>query len=1047
MFICLIGLQVVLAQTKAIRGRILDASGEPIPGASIRIKGTNRGTNTDANGNFKLNVNEGEKLTISAIGMKATEQAADDGMSVKLATNTKGLGEVVVTALGIRRAKEDLGYATTKVLGSDVTNTRQANVFNSLSGKVAGLDIKQNNMMGGSTNIVIRGFKSLGGSNQALIVVDGIPFDNSNTNTADQQSSRGGYDYGNAAADINPDDISSINVLKGPAATALYGARGANGVILIETKKGKKGLNITFSTGASTGRLDKSTFVNYQNKYGAGYSPSFRTAFDVNGDGVKDTMARTNHDASFGPAFDENKLVYDWTSIDPNSPNYLKKRPWVAAANGPSTFFENPMSLSNSLILSTANDKSNLKIAYTRNDDKGYMPNSKITKDLFSISLGHSISDRLTATIAANTSFVKGKGRFGTGYQGNNLMTNFRQWWQTNVDINELKDAYFRNEEINTTWNWNNYNNLTPAYWDNPYWVRNKNFQTDSRARFFGNTSLTYVVTDWLNILGRVSIDSYNELQEERVATGSQMVDQQPRYRRFDRTFKELNYDLMANINKNLNDDLKLTGVVGINYNSRRINQITSETNGGLNIPNVYTLSNTKLPMLPSIESAPSRDIRGVFASLNLGYKEFLYLDITGRNDVSSTLPSGKNSYFYPSASLAYIFTKHIANMPTWLNYGKLRASFAGVGADAPFASTDDYYIANTSFGSTPLFNPQTTKSNKDLKPERTVSKEIGLELATKNNRITLDMSIYQSNSLNQILAVPVSNTTGFSRKFINAGSIQNNGIEIALGVKPIQTKDFTWGINVNWTRNRNKVIALAEGVDNIQLGSFQSGVTLNAAVGRPFGELRGSDFVYLDGKKVIDSTTGLYKATTSFNETIGNINPDWNAGITNSFKYKNVGLSFLIDIRQGGSVYSLDQYYGLTTGLYDYSVEAEGNATIRENGKVFEGVTEDGKVNTVKASYDAFMTFPNKYAVYDASFVKLREVTFTYSLPKRIFNNNKFIKGIDLSLYGRNLAILHKNLPYADPEDSQSSGNLQGFQSGSYPLFRMYGINGKFNF
>jgi TonB-linked SusC/RagA family outer membrane protein len=1038
--------QLAIAQS-VIRGRVVENDGDAITGASVRVKGTNRGTITDNSGGFGISASNGDELQISSVGFKTLIVAAENGMVVKLVKDNKTINEVVVTALGIKRNKADLGYAATKVTGSEVTNTRQSNVFNALSGKVAGLDIKQNNQMGGSTNIVIRGYKSLGGSNQALIVVDGIPFDNSNTNTTDQRTARGGYDYGNAAADINPDDIASINVLKGPAATALYGSRGANGVILIETKKGKKGFGLTYSSGFSFGQLDKSTFVKYQKQYGAGYFNSFRTAFDVNGDGINDTMARTNHDASFGPAFDPNKNVYTWESLDPNSPKYLQKQPWVAAANDPSTFFVTPMNFSNSVVLTAGNDKTNYKVAYTRNDEKGYLPNSQLTKNLFSVSMGHNISDKLIATMSANTSITTGLGRFGTGYNGNNLMTNFRQWWQTNVDIKTLEEAFTRNEEVNSTWNYNNFNNLTPAYWDNPYWVRRKNYQNDGRTRFFGNTGLTYNVNSWLNILGRVSIDNYFEQQEERHAVGSQQVDQVPRYQRFDRTFREMNYDLIATANKDLNNDLKLGVSLGANFNSRRINEITSSTNGGLNIPNVYTLSNSLNQVLPPTEFASKRDIRGLFATANLGYKGYLFLDLTGRNDVSSTLPSGNNSYYYPSVSAAYLISKHL-KLPNWVSYGKIRGSYAGVGADAPFAATKDYFIANTSFGSNPLFTPQNTKANPSLKPERTNSSEVGLEWAFLKNRIVMDLGFYNAKSINQILAVPVSTASGYSRKFINAGDITNKGIELALSLKPVLTKNFSWDVNLNWTRNRNKVVALADGVDNILLGDFQGGVTINAALGRPFGEIRGSDFIYLNGKKLIDTTSGLYQMTTSFNETIGNINPDWTGGITNIFRYKNASLSFLVDARKGGSVFSLDQYYGVTTGIYEYSVGTNTDGTsYRKDGIVFDGVKPDGSVNDIKASYDPFMTFPNAYAVYDASFVKLREVTLGYSLPTSIFKGSKLFKGIDLSLFGRNLAILYKNVPYSDPEDSQSAGNLQGIQSGAYPLFRMMGVNARFNF
>ncbi len=1073
MFVCVTCFQLAFAQSKTVRGRILEANGEPVAGASVRVKGTNKGTVTDANGNFKLNVNDGERLTISSSGMKATEQAADDGMVVKLAANTKGLNEVVVTALGIRRAKEELGYATTRVTGNDVAGTRQSNALSTLSGKVAGLEIKQNNNMGGSTNIVVRGYKSLGGSNQALIVVDGVPYDNSNTNTTDQTTARGGYDFGNAAADINPDDIASINVLKGAAATALYGSRAANGVILIETKKGKKGLNIEINTGISKGVMDKSTFPVYQKEYGAGYGAFYGDTLggyiddthDWDGDGINDLTNNMTEDASYGLKFDPNLKVYDWKAVDPTSPYYLKPSPWVAGANDPSYFIRNTLNSSNGFILSTANDKSNIKLAYTRTDDRGMLPNSKMWKNLVSFSVNQTVSDRVSLGLTSNATIMGALGRYGTGYDSKNPMGSFRQWWQTNVDVKDLQEAYDRNTDRNTTWNWGDYTDVSsgPIFWDNPYWIRHKSFENDTRNRVFGSVYSNVKLNSWISLLGRLSLDNYQEQQEERNGYGAVDLSE---FTRYNRNYTEVNYDLLANYAKTLSEDVKLTGLVGMNIRRQKIQTIFAATNGGLAIPNFYSLANSKSPLLPPTETASDVQQNGYFAQATVGYKEKLYVDLTGRNDVSSTLSDGQQSYFYPSASLTYIFSKLFADNADmdWITYGKLRLNYASVGNSAPFGVNKDYVVAVASFNGLPVYSAAASKNNENIRFERTRSKEIGVEMAFFKNRVTLDATLYNASSIDQIVRLATSAQFGYTSKLVNAGTIQNKGVELLIGLKPIVKNGFSWEVNVNYTKNKNKVVSLNEGVDNLQLASLQGGVTINASVGQPYGIIKGQTYEIdsASGKRLVDAD-GYWVKTATSDHVIGNINAKYTAGIRNTFKYKGVGLSFLIDIKKGGNVFSLDQFYAAQTGIYQTSVGANdlgnpmrdpittdtnGNYLPNSGGVILEGVHADGTPNTTRVSASDYTLGDSKAPsdfVYDASYVKLREVTLGYALPSRLFK--KGIKGAEISVFGRNLWIISKKLPYADPEDGFSSGNIQGYQSGVYPTMKIYGVNLKLNF
>lgn len=1053
---------VAFAQETTVSGKVTASDdGSVLPGVSISVKGTNKGTQTDINGIYKISVPKGSVLQFSFIGFAPQSVTVNNQtiLDVQLGSDAATLQEVVVTALGIEKKRNELAYSAQKVEGESIAKARDANFVNSLSGKVAGLEIRKNNTMGGSTNIVLRGSKSLTGNNQALFVVDGVPVDNSNTNSSDQTTGRGGYDYGNAAADINPDDIADLTVLKGAAATALYGSRAANGVIMVTTKKGSKnkGIGVTVNTGLTVGKINKSTFLKYQKEYGQGYGAYYEDASgfflerDIFGQSGA-LVTPVSEDASYGGKFDANKMVYLWDAFDPASPNYGKARPFVAAANDPTTFFQDALTTSNGITVDGTNDKGFFKLGYTRNAEKGIMPNSNLTKDLINFGSSYALTKKITISNGINFSNVTGHGRYGTGYDDKNLMGNFRQWWATTTDIMEQKDAYFRNKK-NVTWNWADPSDLTPIYWDNPYFTRYENYENDNRLRAFGNFAVNYKIAPWIDLLGRVTFDAYNEQQEERQAVGSVGVSE---YVRFNRAFREFNYDLMANINKKLSEKISLKGVVGSNIRRTTIESILARTNGGLVVPRLYALSNSKNPINAPVENFTDLQVNGIFANASLGYDDFLFLDLSIRRDESSTLPKGGNAFYYPAASLGFAFNKFI-DAP-WLTLGKVRANYAQVGNSAPPISTRDTYDINTPFGSASSASVRGTKNNPNLKPELTKSQEIGLEMAMFQGRLGFDATYYKTNTVDQIIPVEVSRATGYNFKYVNAGNIQNQGVEVSLYGTPVKTKDFSWTINVNWSRNRNKVVELADGIDNYLLGSFQGGVSINAAVGQPYGVIRGQNFVFNDKGEKIVASTGYYARSATSNEIIGNANPNWIGGVNNTFKYKNIGFSFLLDMRQGGSVFSLDRYYGLATGE---SVETAGlndlgnpsrNTIANGGGIIVPGVLADGTPNTKRVSNTNYGVYgyarnPAAGFVYDASFIKLREVALNYSLPSSIVEKLAPFKGIDVSLIGRNLAILKKNLPEADPEDTISAGNIQGYIGGAYPSTRNIGFNVKFRF
>ena len=1077
------------SQTRVITGKVTDEKGSPVEGATVKIKGTKSGVAADANGVYKIAVTPGAKLLFSGVGISPQELSVgkSDQMDVTLTRIGTDLQNVVVTALGIKRNRNLLSASTQLVSGDDVSKQRNSNFVSNLSGKVSGLELRQSNTLGGSISITLRGAKTIGSSNEPLFVVDGVPFDNSNesgnsranisnTATSNQATGRGGYDYGNASADLNPDDIESITVLKG-ASAALYGSRGGNGVILITTKlgaAGKRKVNVTVNSGYTIGAIDKSTFSKFQHEYGGGYNDQYEDkatgrflyrdpvtfkVMDPNTPGGI-LIVPTSEDASYGGKFDPNLMVYNWNAFDPTSPYYHKATPFVAAKNDPTAFFEKQFSTNQSVQIDGGSEKSSFKLGYTRNDEKGILPNSHIHKNLIAFASSYAVTDKLTAGANINFSNVDGLGRYGTGYDGGigrNMATNFREWWQMNVDVLELKDAYERTQK-NVTWNWADPTNLKAIYWNNPYYTRYQNYENDTRNRFFGNVNLNYKLLSWLNILGKVGLDHYAEFIEDRVSVTSKGT---PFYARYNHTFSETNFDLLLSADKDISPSINLKGLFGVNIRKDIDQSIAATTNGGLLIPGIYSLNNSLNPIAAPFETDLRSQVNGIFGGATFSYKNTFIVDGTIRRDESSTLPKGNNSYVYPSVSTGFVFSKLLPQL-NWLSFGKLTANWAQVGNDTRPYRTLAVYTVNTPYGSNPQFSVPGTAANPNLKPERTKSNEIGLESSLFKGRAGFSVSYYTTKTYDQIFAVAVSTSTGNNSKFLNSGAIQNKGIELSAYATPVKLKNFSWNVNVNWTRNRNKVVDLytnpATGlpVNNIVIGSFQRGITLNATLGQPFGTIRGTDFVYTNGQRTVGAN-GNYLISPTI-QNIGDPNPNWIAGITNTLKYKNISLSWLIDVHNGGKLYSLDMAYGLSSGIYPETAglndlgNPKRNSLANGGGIIRPGVTADGKTNTIRVDASNSGAYgydysPNMDNIYDASYIKLREVNLVYSLPTSLINKLHAFKGIDISLVGRNLWIIHKNIAYVDPEEIISSGNLQGLQVGAYPTVKTVTFNLKFKF
>ncbi|WP_298264359.1 SusC/RagA family TonB-linked outer membrane protein [uncultured Lutibacter sp.] len=1052
--------QISFAQEKTVTGKVSDASG-PLPGVTVLVKGATVGTQTDFDGNYSIKAAVGSVLQFSYIGMQTVERTIGDSnvINVTLTESAEALEEVVVTALGIKREKQSLGYSTQEVKGDAVNTVKDPNFVNSLSGKIAGIDVKSSGTMGGSTNVVIRGYSSLYGSNQALFVIDGVPISNLNNNSSDQTTGRAGYDYGNAAQDVNPDDIESINILKGGAATALYGSRAANGVVVITTKKGatQKGIGVTINSSVTFNKFNEDTFAKYQDQYGAGYYDGFHPGGfyyeDQNNDGIDEAYTLSDWDGSFGTVpFDPNLMVYQWDSWYPQLDTYGQASPWVAGKNGPASVFETGASIFNSVALDGSNEKGTFRLAYTKLNQTGIMPNSEIKRDNVDFGASYKLTDKLTANAKVTYVKTKGKGRYGTGYDSQNFMQTAKQWWQTNVDVQQQKEAYFATRD-NITWNTSYINHdLHAIYHDNVYFMRYENYETDLRNRVFGNVSLNYEINDWLSILARASLDTYAGNQEERINNNSTAVSN---YSIFNESFTENNYDFMFNINKDLNEDINLAAVIGTNIMRQKYSTLFASTNGGINVDGLYSLSNSANAILAPTQREFLKGVDGYYVNLSLGYKSLLFVEGSYRRDIASTLPQNDNEYDYYGISGSLVFSKLLnAN---FISFGKLRVGYAKTGNAAQALSVYNTYDLNTPVGGNASASLPSTNNNSNLTNEESNEAEIGLEMKFANNRLGFDVSFYDKKSTDLLTPVSVTPAIGYTGQWLNAGEIQNKGIELALSGSPIKNNNFEWRVNVNWGKNKSEVLSLASGLDNLQLASLQGGVSINATVGEPYGMIKGTNYVFHENGGKIVGDNGAY-VKSGPNEDLGSFQADWKGGISNSFKYKDFSFSFLIDMQKGGHVFSLDTWYGMGTGLYP---ETAGNnelgnpmrLPISEGGGILlDGVNADGSPNTTRARMDYYAhalgwsKAVNAQHVYDAGFVKLREVSLAYTLPKKYLSNS-FIQNLTFTAIGRNLWIIDKSLPYGDPEAGLSSGNVQGYQSGAYPSTKDYGFSVKLEF
>ena len=1054
------------AQVTTVRGIVTtEEDGEPVIGASVIVKGTSLGTVTDVNVRFELSgfPPSATRLLISYISLMAKEVAIAPQVSVTLKSDTHLLDEVVVTALGISREKKALGYTAQEVKQNALVQGKDNNLLNSLSGKIAGVRITNTQGDVGSSRIVIRGETSIAGENQPLFIVDGIPVDNSQLNARSS-----GRDFKNAIADLNPEDIKTLTVLKGPNAAALYGARAAHGAIVITTKGGdkrQKGIGITLHSSTQVSFV--ATLPEFQNLFGQGAGGRF-SYVDGKGAGVNDGV-----DESWGPRLDIGLLIPQFDSPLDADGNRVAT-PWVSHPNNVRDYFRMGISTNNGISVARGDDKYQFRVGYNYEKQVSIVPDAGTNKTNISLNTDYHLAKWIVVGATANyivytaPSLPGSATPSGSNVRSNSPMLQFL-WFGRQVDTNSLKADYTRN--------WNS------SYYDNPFWSTSYNTQSQERHRLIGDLHAEFRLTDGLNVRFRTSTDWYNDRRKSKVKWGSAGAGSPyGSYAEDAYTVKENNTEVLATYIKQLNKNWGIDALLGFNVRNKQYEN-NYQAAPRLAVADLYTLTNSRDPLTSSNDFYRLRQY-GLYGSIQLDYRRWAFLNITGRNDWSSTLPVDNNSYFYPSVTASVLLSEAFGWRSKAVNYLKIRGGWSQVGADANPYQLATVFTSETAFNGNPLQSSSTIGMNPNLKPEKTSSIEAGFEAAFWDNRLYLDFTYYKTDSRNQILKLATTAASGYTSQVRNAGHIRNRGYEIQLGAVPIQTsKGFRWNLDLNYGANSSKVVKLDdEGlITSYQL--YSSGIQILASVGEAYGTLFGTSYVRDANGNVVVDANGLPKISTT-NKTLGKFTPDWTGGISNTFSYRSLSLSFLIDASVGGSIFSNTNKTGKYTGVLantlsgrdaehgglwyytdamgnnvrlsespSYSVSSDGlyyaqvngqSTRVYQDGIMVEGVTESGSKNEEVVSAEKYYHRIYSIAeanVYDASYVKLREVALSYRLP-RLWTQKLHLQEASVTLTGRNLWTIYKSVPNIDPESALTTGNAQGVEAYSLPTTRSFGVN-----
>jgi len=1029
----------LFAQEITVTGRVTDsASSQPLQGVTVTASpagGRSVLVVTDPQGSYSIRVPLSvTELTFSYSGMNTVRERIPSShvLNIQLASSNKQLEQVVVTALGIKREAKALSYSRQSMDVSTLTEAPTTNIVSSLSGRISGVQITPPSTNTGSARIIIRGNNSILGDNQPLFVIDGIPVDNQSGDLGVSVSSNKGLDYGNIAANINPEDIESIEILKGPNAAALYGSRAANGAVLITTKKasGSSGFKVSFNSNTTFQRITE--FFDYQNEFGAGNS------FKLEGSGSTSNPERIPDLSVFYRSWGPPMMGQPVISVNGQHKLYLPQPGNVEA------FYKTAGMFTNSLALEGGNADNNYRLSYTN-----YYANSVV--EGINENVRHNANFRLVNKFTrwldmdSKVTFI------------NNKVTN-RQY-MNGSDRNPIYQyAYMvRDDQLSEFKNYKDqYGNEINTHRDfmNPYWAINENPNQDTKNQLLGAFNINARINNWMKMTAKIGTEMYwlngytfNNKGDQGNPNGSMST--------FNNTLQSTNADLILFANKKFGK-LSVNSFVGGGRFKTNITQNRQSINSLIQ-PGLINLSNSS--EFPSVDQFESHEIiYSAYGSVSTGYKNFLFVDVTGRNDWSSTLPAENNSYFYPSVGGSFIFTDAFKMPRNILTFGKIRASYAIVGNDTkPYQLRPIYSFVG-------IYNNQayamlsSTYYNPDLKPEKTRSQEYGLDLRFLNDRIMLSGTHYKTSTVNQILPAQITPSSGYTRRYFNAGEIQNWGNELSISAIPVKTRTFSWNVVANWARNNSKVVSLVEGVNSFQLNSWYGRLLVFAELGQPYGVIRGAGWKRDSMGHKLVSPSGLPIAQS--NLILGDALPDWTGGLSNSFQYKNFSLSFLIDVRKGGEFYSGTYRRAYIAGsvaatlpgredyyLHNY-IYGESSANLTGGFIYKDAYFENGKPNDkyITPQSNGFSNLDEEQ-IFDASYVKLRELVVGYSLPSSLLKRT-FISNARVSLSGRNLWTIHKNAPQGiDPEASVTSGNGQGIEYGSLPPFSTYGIDIRLTF
>ena len=1027
LFLALV-VQVSFAQEKTISGTVSDKSGV-LPGVSIVIEGSNRGVETNFDGKYSIEANSGDVFVFRYLGYETAKitVANSNIINITLVEGGELLDEIVITAFGIKREEKALGYSVQSIKGESLTEARESNITNSISGKIAGVQVTgTSGSVGASSRIVLRGNSSITGNNEPLYVVDGVPISNSSFGNA---GSGGGVDLPNGAADINPDDIESITVLKGPNAAALYGLRASNGVIVITTKRGNPNKKFGISINTNVTFSNPLLLPDYQNSYGQGGDTSFFQYVNGASGGIGDGV-----DESWGPALDAGLEFVQWDSQLTNNGN---PTPWVSSPDNVKDFLNTGINISNNVSITSGG----FRLSIGNSEQEGMVPFTELKRFTVGVSGELDLGDRIQAGISLNYINQDSDNIPISGYNNENPFQQFI-WSARQVNFTDLRD--WRNFPLapagtaaeGTPLNWNH------NFQNNPYWVLETNRNTFEKDRIIGNITLTSQLTDHLTLSTMLGVDGFNQRTSNRQAFGSNNA-QSGSYTERIRRFEEINTNLLLSYNNNITEDFEFTMSVGGNHMNRTVDNVRGSL-PNLELPNLYSLSNLQTGSTAELSNYHAdQQINSFYATGQLAYKNMVFLDFTGRKDWASILPIANNSFFYPSVATSVLLSDVFKDLKeNNVNFLKIRGGWSqvgGTGALGEYSLNKTFSLNNSGFGN--QASVPNTQFNPNLKAETVTGIEFGLDLKMFKNRLRFSATYYDQKSEDLLVPIGVSAASGFTSVWDNIADMQNTGIELQLGGTIIKKDDFTFDLDVNFAKNDNEVTSLGD-LDSYELGG-QWGISLQAIPGQPYGSLVGRDFerttdgqvIYENGLPLIDETQQI----------IGNIAPDWTGGANFAFRYKDFSLSTLIDAKIGGDVHSMTYAWGRYAGTLSETLIG------RETGLIGNGVMSDGNggyvANNVVVGAKSFnqASYSNSIessSIFDASYVKLRQVSIGYNLPQRFFDKS-IIQSLKFSIVGRNLAILYKNAPHIDPETGFSSSNgEQGQEFGQYPSSRNIGFN-----